>query len=89
MAKYSAQDRRDLAKKGQALPDGSFPIADVEDLKSAIRNWALGKHPQTAKQFIMKRAHSLGAVDVIPDKWKNAQHSDPADIFLAHYGITR
>ena len=33
---YSASDRRKLADSGDALPDGSFPIKNVEDLKNAI-----------------------------------------------------
>jgi hypothetical protein len=85
------QDRHDLAKKGHALPDGSFPIADVEDLKSAIRNWALGKHPEVAKKHIIARARALGAISVIPDKWldQSVAHASDEEVadFLAHFGV--
>jgi hypothetical protein len=41
---YSADDRRAMAKAGDALPDGSFPIKDKEDLKNAIQ--AFGRAAQ-------------------------------------------
>jgi hypothetical protein len=89
MGKYTAQDRRDLADKGHALPDGSFPIADEEDLHSAIRNIGRGNHPQSAKRHIIKRAKALNAYHVLPDHWKaNLEHLDtvPVDDVLVHFG---
>src|SRR5208282_89000 len=34
--KYKQDDRDRMAKAGQAMPDGSYPIADEEDLDNAI-----------------------------------------------------
>ncbi len=64
---YSAEERRELADKGQSLPDGSFPIVDVEDLKNAIQAYGRAKDQSAAAKFIAKRARALGVTDLIPD----------------------
>jgi len=66
---YNTQERRDLAKKGQALPDGSFPIVNVQDLKDAIKLAGRGKDPEKARAFIKKRAKELNSEGLIPDTW--------------------
>ena len=67
---FSKEKRKELADKGLALPDGSFPIENREDLKNAIKLKGLGKDPERAKAFIIKRAKALGAEDMIKDSWK-------------------
>ena len=42
------------------MPDGSFPIANVEDLKNAIQSIGRAKDPDAAKAHIKKRARDLG-----------------------------
>ena len=64
---YSDEERMELAKKGLALPDGSFPIVDIEDLKNAIQAYGRAKDQSAAAKFIAKRARALGATDLIPD----------------------
>ena len=66
---YSADDRRAMAKAGDALPDGSFPIKDEEDLKNAIQAFGRAADPKAAKLHILKRATDLGAEDLIPESW--------------------
>jgi hypothetical protein len=56
-----------MAKKGLALPDGSFPIKTVEDLKNAIQTYGRAKDHSKAAKFIAKRAKALNAEDLIPD----------------------
>ena len=73
---YSADDRRKLAKAGQALPDGSFPIKDVEDLKNAIQAFGRAADPKAAKLHILKRATDLGAEDLIPESWGQEMQSE-------------
>ena len=68
--KFSKEEREKLAKKGYALPDGSFPIENVSDLKNAIKAYGRGDNPQKEKAHIIKRAKALGKSDLIPDKWK-------------------
>ncbi len=67
---YTRARRMDYAKRGLALPDGSYPIRDVGDLRNAIQAYGLGKDREAAKRHIMKRARSLGRTDLIPDNWK-------------------
>jgi hypothetical protein len=68
---YEAEQRRVMARKGQALPDGSFPIADEEDLANAIRAIGRASDPEAAKAHIKKRARALGKTDIIPADWAN------------------
>lgn len=58
-----AAERRTLAAKGHAMPDGSFPVKDVKSLRDATH--AIGRaHPskrKTVARHIAKRARQLGA----------------------------
>jgi hypothetical protein len=69
--------RKELAKKGAAMPDGSYPISTVGDLKNAIRAYGRAKEGDKAKvrRHIKKRARALGKTDLIPESW--ASLSDP------------
>jgi hypothetical protein len=70
-AKYSADDRKAMAKKGQAMPDGSYPIGDKADLANAIKAVGRGGGSHNAiRAFIMRRARALGATGSIPINWK-------------------
>jgi hypothetical protein len=68
---FSEEEREELAKKGYALPDGSFPIVNKKDLENAIKAFGRGDQPKKEKAHIIKRAKALGEYDLIPDKWKN------------------
>jgi hypothetical protein len=63
------KERKDLADKGKALPDGSFPIKTVQDLKNAIQAVGRAKNPAAAKAHIKKMAKKLGADGLIPEGW--------------------
>ena len=54
--------QQELAKKGWALPDGSFPIPDKAHVHSAAVLWASGhgKDPAAAKRHIIKMAKTHG-----------------------------
>lgn len=67
---FSQERRDDLAKRGMALSDGSYPIESVEDLKNAIQAYGRAKDKEAAKAHIMKRARELGQEDLIPENWK-------------------
>lgn len=78
IAGYNAEDefrdfppaeREGSADAGHALPDGSFPIENVDDLKNAIQAIGRAKDPEAAKAHIKKRARELGAEDLIPEDW--------------------
>jgi len=67
MENYDTEQRKEMASKGLALPDGSFPIKNLEDLKNAIQAYGRAKDQAAAAKFIVKRAKALSADDLIPD----------------------
>jgi chromosome segregation ATPase len=82
---YSEDERKSMADKGLALPDGSFPIKDLEDLKNAIQAYGRSKNQSAAAKFIAKRAKELGADDLIPntdDFKKSLKEIDSAEPFI-------
>jgi hypothetical protein len=68
-AMYSEEERMAMAKRGMALPDGSYPIKDVEDLKNAIQAYGRAKDKPATMLHILKRAEALKAYDLIPESW--------------------
>jgi len=73
---FSPKEREKLAEKDQALPDGSFPIRNVQDLKDAIRSWGRAKDKERAKRWIKRRAKELGKEDLLPETWKDGEDQD-------------
>jgi hypothetical protein len=67
---FSQKERVEMAKNGEAMKDGSFPIANVQDLKNAIKTYGRSKNKEAAKKHILKRAKELKAMDAIPSSWK-------------------
>ena len=75
MAKYSAEQLRQMLARGQAMrnPSGdpSFPIGDTEDLQNAIHAVGLGGASNNAiRRYIMGRAKAMGKTSMIPDTWQ-------------------
>jgi len=66
---FSDEQRDRMAKEGTALPDGSFPISNKDDLSNAIQAFGRAKDKSAAKRHIMKRAKALGAESMIPANW--------------------
>lgn len=67
---YSPEQREKMAKSGAAMPDGSYPIADCEDLSNAIQAIGRAKDPDAAKAHIKKRKSALDCPDVeLPEDW--------------------
>lgn len=66
---FSTAQRDKHAKKGKALPDGSFPIVTEADLRNAIQALGRSKNPAAAKAHIIKRARALHKVSILPDSW--------------------
>jgi hypothetical protein len=64
------QDERDkAAAKGQALPEGGFPIQSHDDLKKAVKAFGRAKNPTAAKRHIIKRAKAIKGTHLLPDTW--------------------
>ncbi len=74
MAVISRKTRMRLAEEGKALPDGSYPIRNAQDLKNAIRAYGRSKPGSRGKvkRHIMKRAIGLNKEEIIPENWKGA-----------------
>jgi uncharacterized membrane protein YkoI len=68
-AMYSEDERAAMAESGEALPDGSYPIANEQDLKNAIQAYGRAKDKEAAKAHIVKRAEELGLENMIPEVW--------------------
>lgn len=67
---YSSESRRQMAASGQAMPDGSFPIANRTDLRNAIQSVGRASNYAAARRHIIRRARALGASDMLPEDWK-------------------
>ena len=65
----SDKEREALAARGAAMPDGSYPIANVSDLKNAIQAFGRAKNPNAVKKHIIRRARALNALDALPEDW--------------------
>lgn len=69
---FSGEERDKAADKGQALPDGSFPIKSVSDLENAVQAYGRAKDKEAAKAHIISRAKALGATDKLPQDWSGS-----------------
>ena len=66
---YSADERKAAAKKGEAMPDGSFPIKTKADLEKAIEAYGRAKDKDAAQKHIVARAKALKLTDALPADW--------------------
>ena len=66
---YSSESRRRMAASGQAMPDGSFPIANRTDLANAIQSVGRASNYTAARRHIISRARDLNAIDMLPEDW--------------------
>lgn len=80
---FTGEQRRELARRGLAMPDGGYPIRNVEDLRNAIQAYGRGTNPPAVKKWIKKRAKELDAENMLPENWE-ISHSDDE---LMHYGV--
>ena len=73
---FSDKKRKALAKDKKALPDGSFPIENKEDLENAIKAIGRAKDEAKAKAHIIARAKALKATDLLPADWEGSTKKD-------------
>lgn len=66
---YDTRQRRDMARRGQAMPDGSFPIANRNDLANAIQSVGRASDYEAARRHIVRRARALGMTNMLPEEW--------------------
>ena len=85
---YTPEQREKMAKAGTALPDGSFPIADCEDLSNAVQAIGRAKDQDKAKAHIKKRKSALGCEEVeLPEGW-SLGNSDGPHLRFDSEGVT-
>lgn len=71
---FSHSERKDLAKKGEAMPNGEYPIRNSQDLKDAIKLSGASDMPkEKVKAWIKKRAKELGLESELPEEWKSKE----------------
>jgi hypothetical protein len=82
LAKFSDEEREKLADKGFALPDGSYPIRNEQDLRNAIQAYGRSKPQDRLKvrKHVMKRARALRKGYLIPDEWNSAASTEASAI---------
>ena len=66
---FSTKEREDLSKKKEAMPNGSFPIRNEQDLKDAIKSYGRAKDREETKSWIKKRAKELDKESLLPKDW--------------------
>lgn len=72
---FSHTERKDLAKKGEAMPNGKYPIRNSQDLKDAIKLSGASDMPkEKVKAWIKKRAKELGLENELPEDWKEKEN---------------
>ena len=80
---FTDKERSDLADKDQAMPDGSFPIRNVSDLKNAVAAFGRAKNKVATKAWIIRRAKALDATAELPDSWGVGKKAAFADALVA------
>jgi hypothetical protein len=74
---YSREQREAMAESGEAMEDGSFPIADEADLKNALAAFQRAKDVDAAKAHIAKRAKELGLEEMLPEGFASSEDEAP------------
>jgi hypothetical protein len=66
-----------MADKGEAMPDGGYPIKTKKDLENTVQAFGRAKDKPGAKAHIMARAKALDAEDMLPKAWTEKKKSAP------------
>lgn len=86
-ATFTAKQRRDAAKAGEAMADGSYPIQNAGQLADAIK--AVGRggaDHDKIRAHIIKRAKALGLSKDIPENWGADGSVKEADLSFEDIG---
>jgi hypothetical protein len=68
---FSDKERAKAAEKGEAMPDGSYPIKNKDDMANAVQAFGRAKNKKAVKAHIKTRAKAMGATDALPASWKD------------------
>lgn len=67
---FSDKKRSDLADKGLARPDGSYPIESAKDIENAVSDYYRTGGDPAVKAHIIQAAKKLGLTKSLPDDWQ-------------------
>lgn len=71
LPELSHEERMQLARKGEALPDGSYPTPNRDYLHAAIQSYGRETGNKAyLRRYLIRRAHALNSTDLIPDDWE-------------------
>lgn len=74
---YSAEERKKMTDKGEAMAGGKYPIKSKADVENAVKDWNRTGQAADVKAHILARAKDLGCTDCVPDDWTSkAAESD-------------
>lgn len=74
---FTQAERDRMAANGEAMPDGSYPIANRQDLENAIHAVGRGSGSHDAiRAHIRKRARALGLTDLLPPDWPKSLNEE-------------
>jgi hypothetical protein len=83
---YGGTKRSKLDDNVFAGPDRSFPIVTAQDVRDAVQSLGRTKHDKAAvKRGIIRRARAIGAVDALPEDWREKSFA----VFKDHTGRHR
>lgn len=78
---FSAEQRRQAAASGAAMPGGRYPIENSEDLHNAIHAVGRGKGSHEAiRQHIIRRAKALGLTSELPEGWTMSSKNKTSEV---------
>jgi hypothetical protein len=90
LAVFTVGQRKTLAASGAAMPGGSFPIRNAQDLKNAILECGRAKDTAAAKRHIISRAKALGLTRLLPPAWLSGKTDLVAErVFLLDLALTK
>ena len=71
MTDFSAKQRHELADKGEAMSDGSYPIRNQQDLANAYKDYIRTGRPKAVAAHINERAKALGVKSPISESYSD------------------
>jgi len=73
---FDAAERQAAVARGEAMPDGAFPIAKPEDIAVVLKAFGHASDKTAAKAWIERRAKELGATSDLPVGWEGSTKKD-------------
>lgn len=79
-AAFSQAERQDMATKGEAMDDGSYPIPNATYVAKAVEDFNRTGASEDVKKHIIQRAVALGATGDLPHEWVDPDNDGDNDL---------